>query len=206
MAYSLLVRQHEIIIVQGAENQNLVFDLFTVGMNPCVGLVLWHPKLCALAHIDDPADIPQFAPVIAQFSKYCKDGSGSVTKPFASIVMAHGIGGGKGWWSEHMKCDLETLCSKSNVVVSVVRPMKPGDEAAMVKVTVSNGARGYDFPPGQASVQIQRNPRAEDWVTRPIGAFFRFGFFAGKDGEIASINYVKGTDTQAVTDALAKQA
>lgn len=204
MAYSLRVRQHEIIIVQGSDNQNFVFDLLTIGMNPCVGLVLWHPKLCALAHIDDPGDIPQFAPVIAEFSKHYKAGSGSATKPFASIVMAHGVGGGAGWWSEHMKSDIESLCNKSNIAANVVRPMKPGDEAAMVKINVSNGARNYHFSPSQACVQIQRTPGGEDWVTNPLGAVFRFGFFAGKAGEIASVNYIKGTDSQAVTDALAK--
>jgi len=203
VALSLYVRQHEIIIVQGSENQNLVFDLFTTGMNPCVGLVLWHPKFCALAHVDDVDDIPQFAPVVAQFSKHCEAERGTTTKPFALVVMAHGVGGGQGWWSEHMKTNIIKLCENSKIAVDVVRPMKPGDNCAMVKVNVSNGACNFHFDPAEKGVEVQRKPETEGWYRTPIGSVFRFGFFR-KVGEEVYVAYVKGTDSAAVESALAE--
>jgi hypothetical protein len=203
MAYSLEVRQHEILIVQGSENQNLVFDLFTVGMNPCVGLILWHPNFCALAHIDDPSCIGLLSPAAARFSEHCKATRGSVPKPFALIVMAHGVGGGKGWWSEHMKSDIESLCGNSGVAVEVVRPQMQGD-AVNAQVTVSNGARNYSFKYGdKMRFSIDKKPESETWYKRLDGTEFSFGFFQRASVGTASILYVKGSHAEGVAKALA---
>lgn len=73
MKIAIRVRQNEAIVVQG-DHMGGVSYLFTEGMNPCIGLVLWHKKICAMAHIDDWVSIGQCKGLISHFVKQSKEG------------------------------------------------------------------------------------------------------------------------------------
>ena len=119
------VRQNEIVVV-GKSRMAEVSSMFTLGMNPCIGLVLWSEEMCALGHFQEWDTIAQCGPVVKHF---CKISSPGLRK--AVIVMAtvtkDNLKFKSAWHSEAMKHDLDKLIP---LAYQVVKPA----ETANVKI------------------------------------------------------------------------
>jgi len=187
MSIQIEVRQNEVIVVQGT-NMAEVSHLFTVGLKPCIGLVLWHESICALGHFHDWESMEQCAPLISHFKECSSQG-----KRTAVIVRAKGATSKEAWHSEHMSSDLANLLSQCFPVTTVnnVYPAPLG-EGAKVKVNLSNGKIDYVFDYALPS-DIKRDPAAATttWVSRPWSSKdIIFGFYDGS----STINYKKGSE------------
>ena len=58
MAINIPVRQREVVLVEGA-HMGEVACMYTLGLNPCIGLVLWDRKSCVMGHFDGLETIDQ---------------------------------------------------------------------------------------------------------------------------------------------------
>jgi hypothetical protein len=193
MSTKIAVRQNEVVVVQGSMMEE-VSSMFTVGMNPCIGLVLWSPTMCALGHFHDWDTMGRCGVVIKHFCKVSSTGQRK-----AVIVRAKGeIHGGSAWHSEAMNVDLEKLLKP--LTAEVVRPAPPG-ESAKVKITLEDGNLNYGFS-GQSSTSFVRTP-VEDWTSHPhLAKFLVIGVYGGSN----KIRYVHGDKDVELQDLLSETA
>lgn len=196
MPINIDVRQNEIVVVKGS-SMSKVSSMFTMGMNPCIGLVLWSEEMCALGHIHDweTTPIAQCSVVVKHF---CRVSSPSKRK--AVIVMAK-VGDGeeaarKAWHSEAMKVDLDKVIPLAYQVV------KRGDPAD-VKISLENGELDYTFKNGDAT-KLARMPK-EDWTGRPDSQQNKF-LVIGVFGPNNTIQYVKGDQPEQLEQVLSAVA
>ncbi len=180
MPTAIEVRQNEVVVVLGSMMAE-VSNMFTMGMNPCVGLVLWSPTMCALGHFHDWETIAQCG-VVAE--RFCEVSSTGQRK--AVIVLAKGAQEkGNAWHSEAMKGDLEKLVNPLDV--EVVRPA-PSGEGAKVKIRLKDGKLVYYFA-YEKGTSLLRTP-AEDWTAKPQAVAFLVVGVVGPGPD--KILYVKG--------------
>jgi hypothetical protein len=172
MAIQIEVRQNEVIVVRGQYIAE-VSHLFTVGMNPCIGLVLWGEDICALGHFHDWESIEQCAPLISHFME-C---SGKASRKAVIVKAPAAVGGKHAWHSEAMKCDLMKMIPGA-LPVNIVSKA-PSDDAAKVKVTLADGKLDYLFSYEKPDV-IKRDPENASWTTKPeVLPYILFGFYMG---------------------------
>jgi hypothetical protein len=164
-----------------------VSSMFTMGMNPCIGLVLWSKEMCAVGHFHDweKTPIAQCGVVVKQF---CRVSSPNSRR--AVIVMATVTEPDKAWHSEAMKVDLDKVVP---LAYEVVKPAA----VANVKISLKDGKLDYNFA-YENGTKLARTP-IDNWTARPTGAdFLVIGVFGSPD----KIQYVKGNQPEQLNQVL----
>jgi hypothetical protein len=169
-AVTIDVRQNEVVVVT-SELMNTVHYMFTVGLSPCVGLVLWCPAMCVVGHFHHWNTMDHCDAVIERFAEVSGD-----HKRARKCVLIRAIGNplkGAGWHSEHMVSDMRDMLKKYGLSSDEVRPARNA-ESAKVCVCLEDGAIEYGFnAPAQGSKHertILGGEGLPDWVKRPTSA------------------------------------
>lgn len=194
------VRQNELLVVPPSRMDDVHY-MYTVGLSPCVGLVLWCPVTCAVGHFHGWDTIGQAESVIAHFATLAAEHPG---KKKAVIVRAIGntIKGGA-WHSERMVSDLQDLLRAQGLRGDEVRPA-PSGESAKVCVNLADGTIEHQFTYAPDSKLGRVAPSGyEDlpnWIARPEHADCLVIGVSKPDA--GKINYERGYSRQLVENLL----
>ena len=170
MAISIYVYQGEIVVVKGRENLELVEDIWTDGLGPCVGLVLWSRDLLAVGHLDSPDDeqLKDCRPLIETLKKR------SPRQGF--LIGARGQTGNNVWPSYRARV---TLSSMFETEPTILLPAPLG-HSAKVKL-FKDGNIQTDFEPSKSN-QLPRGTGKPPWHIPRHGTDFTFSFLEKKEG------------------------
>jgi hypothetical protein len=198
-AVTIDVRQNEVIVVPPKMMRDVQY-MYTGGLSPCVGLVLWCSEMCAVGHFHTWETIGQCEPLVVKFAELSKD------QPRKAVIV-RAIGNtakGGAWHSEHMVSDLQALLSAQGLRGEEVRPAALG-ESAKVCVCLDGGEIEYAFTYARDSKLKRVAPsgyddeNGTDWIARPISASY---VVIGVCEREVGICYERGYSTQLVRNLL----